>query len=169
MRLSASACLLAVLLLAGCAGYRLGPTNGMSAGAKAIQVNPFVNDTLEPRLSEPVTLEVRKGLQQDGTFKLATHGDGDIIVTGVITKYDRTALSFQPKDVLTVQDYRLTISAHILAIDRITGKTNVNQIVQGRTAYRVGSDLVSAERQAIPLAAVDLARKAVAAIVDGTW
>lgn len=169
MRFSTSACLLAVLVLTGCAGYRLGPTNGLSAGEKAVQVNPFVNDTLEPRLSEPITLEVRKRLQQDGTYKLATHNDGDLIVTGVITRFDRSPLSFQPSDVLTVRDYNLTITAHIVAVERSTGKTNVNQIVRGRTTVRVGSDLGSAERQAIPLAAADLARNAASAIADGTW
>ena len=157
------------LLLAGCAGYKLGPTNGMSAGEKSVQINPFSNETLEPRLSESITFEIRKRVQQDGTYKLATHGDGDVIVNGIITQYGRNPLSFQPRDVLTVRDYRLTISARILAIDRLTGKTNTDQMVHGRTTVRVGNDLVSAERQAIPLVAADLARNAVAAIADGTW
>jgi len=161
--------LLPLLLFAGCAGYQLGPTNGLSAGEKSVQVNSFVNETLEPRLSEPITLEVRKRLQQDGTYKLATHGDGDLILNGVIVSYDRSGISYQPKDVLTPQDYNLTITARIVAIDRTTGKTNISQVVKGRTTVRVGNDLTSAERQAIPLAAADLARNAVAAIADGTW
>ena len=37
------------LLLCGCA-YTLGPTNGQIAGAKSVQVNPFANNALEPRL-----------------------------------------------------------------------------------------------------------------------
>lgn len=168
MRISAFI-LLPVILLAGCAGYRLGPTNGLVAGEKSVQINPFVNQTLEPRLSEPITLEVRKRVQQDGTYKLATHDDGDMIVNGVITSYNRSGASYQPNDVLTVRDYNLTITARIVAIDRTTGKTNLNQSVKGRTVIRVGNDLASAERQAIPLLAADLARNAVAAIADGTW
>lgn len=161
--------LIPLLLLTGCAGYRLGPTNGLSAGEKSVQINPFVNQTFEPRLTESITLEVRKRVQQDGTYKLATHGDGDVIVNGTITSYDRGGISFQPNDVLTVRDYRLTITAQIVAIDRSTGKTNLSQLVRGRTTVRVGNDLASAERQAIPLVAADLARNAVAAIADGTW
>lgn len=134
-----------------------------------MQVNPFVNSTLEPRLSEPITLEVRKRLQQDGTYRLASHDDGDLIVSGVITRFVRSPLSFQPNDVLTVRDYNLTISAQIVAVERSTGKTNVNRIVRGRTTVRVGNDLGSAERQAIPLVAADLGRNAAAAIADGTW
>lgn len=161
--------ILPLVLLAGCAGYQLGPTNGLSAGEKSVQVNPFINETFEPRLSESITLEVRKRVQQDGTYKLATHNDGDIIINGVILQYDRSALSYQPGDVLTVRDYQLTVSARITAVDRISGATNAQQIVRGRTIVRVGRDLTSAERQAVPLVAYDLARNVVAAIADGTW
>ena len=162
-------CFPALLLWAGCAGYQLGPTNGMKAGEKSVQINPFLNETLEPRLIEPITLEMRKRVQQDGTYKLATQGDGDLIVNGVITRYDRSPISFQSRDILTVRDYNLTLTARIVAIDRYTGKTNANQIIRGRTTVRVGNDLASAERQAIPLVAADLARRAVAVIADGTW
>ena len=161
--------LLCLPFLAGCAGYQLGPSNGLAAGEKSVQVNPFVNKTFEPRLSEPVTQEVRRYLQQDGTYKLATHNDGDLIVNGVITDYDRGGISFQPSDVVTVRDYRVTITVRITAIERHTGKTNIDQIVRGRTTVRVGRDLASAERQAIPLLAADLARNAASLIADGTW
>ena len=36
-----------LLLLSGCAGYRLGPTNGLAAGDKSVQYVPFVNRTIE--------------------------------------------------------------------------------------------------------------------------
>ena len=45
-------------LLAGCAGYQLGPTGGQTAGARSIQINPMDNRTLEPRLGEAVTAAV---------------------------------------------------------------------------------------------------------------
>src|SRR2546428_1930191 len=76
-----------VLLASGCAGYKLGPTNGLAAGEKSIQIVPFSNQTLEPRLGDAVTAQMRKQLQRDGTYRLATHEDGDILVSGVITHY----------------------------------------------------------------------------------
>ena len=76
-------------LITGCAGYKLGPTNGVAAGEKSIQINPFQNKTIEPRLSEGITSALRKRLQQDGTYRLETHGDADIVVNGIITKFDR--------------------------------------------------------------------------------
>ena len=159
----------ALVLAAGCAGYHLGPTNGIQAGARTIQVVPFVNQTLEPRLTEPVTQEIRKRLQQDGTYRLETHDSADIVVTGVIKKFDRSELAFDPKDVLTVRDYQIFLTAEVVAIDRRSGKTNLNQLVSGQTTVRVGADLSSAERQAIPTLATDLARQVTALLVDGTW
>ncbi len=156
-------------LITGCAGYKLGPTNGVAAGEKSIQINPFQNKTIEPRLSEGITSALRKRLQQDGTYRLETHGDADIVVNGIITKFDRGELSFQPRDVLTPRDYTLAITAQIIAIERRTGKTNLNRLVYGTTTIRVGADLASAERQAVPLMAADLAKNATAMLVDGTW
>src|SRR6267142_920688 len=95
------ACSIPCFLLAaltGCAGYALGPTNGVAARSKSIRVNHFQNDTLEPRLIQPLDAALRKNLQQEGTYRLATHDEGDIIVNGVIIKYDRSPLSFQPTD-----------------------------------------------------------------------
>src|SRR5947207_8621143 len=97
----------AVLSLSGCMGYKLGPPNGLAARERSIQVRPFLNQTLEPRLTDAVTSQIRKELQRDGTYQLASHEDGDIILTGVITHYHRHELSFVPRDILTVRDYRV--------------------------------------------------------------
>ena len=161
--------LAASFVLSGCAGYKLGPTNGMVAGAQSIQVNPFQNNTLEPRLIESVTSSLRKQLQQDGTYTLNTSGDGDVIVTGVITAFERSGLSYQPNDVLTVRDYELSMRAIVTARERGSGKVLLEREVAGRTSLRVGKDLASAERQAIPMLADDLARRTTSLLVDGAW
>jgi hypothetical protein len=157
------------LALTGCAGYRLGPTNGSLAGARSIQVEPFANRTLEPQLVDYVMGSLREDLQRDGTLRLDTHDEGDIILTGVITAYSRSSLSVQPTDVLTAVDYQITMTAQITARDRITGKLILDKPVTATTMLRAGNDLTSAERQAIPLLAEDFARRATALLVDGTW
>ena len=157
------------MLLPGCAGYRLGPTTGVAAGSRTIQVNLFQNETWEPRLTEPVTTSLRRIIQQDGTYRLATRGDADIIVEGTITEFNRSGLSFDPRDVLTVRDYELVLTAKFTAVERATGKVLVASTAVGRTTIRAGADLPSAERQAAPLLAEDLARKISSAVVDGSW
>jgi len=161
--------LLALFILAGCAGYRLGPVNGEVAGEKSVQITPFSNKTLEPRLADAVTSQMRKELQRDGTYKLATHDDGDIIVTGVITHYTRHELSFVPHDLVTVRDFRVTMTAQVTARERSTGKILIDQPVSGYTLVRVGSDLTSSERQALPLLASDLAKHVTALLAEGSW
>lgn len=161
--------LLVAGLLAGCAGYKLGPTNGVEAGARSIQVTPFVNATREARLGEPVTHALRKMLQQDGTYKLNSSGDADLVVEGEITDFIRTELTYQPSDVATVRDYNLTIVAKFTVRERSSGKVVLQRTVRGWTSILVGSDLASGEHQALPLLAESLAHSATSAIVDGTW
>lgn len=160
---------LAALALTGCAGYRLGPSNGLTAGTKSIQVSPFANATLEPRLGEAVTTAVRKGLQRDGTYRLATQRDADIVVTGEITRYNRLELSYQPHDILTVRDIKLTLTAHVTARECSTGNVILDCTVTGETPIRAGPDLTNAERQALPLLAEDLSKKVASLLVDGRW
>jgi len=159
----------AALLLSGCAGYHLGAPGGQAAGSRTIQIDPFTNKTLVPRLNDALMVSFRERLIQDGTYRVDTHDDGDVILTGVITAYERSGISVQPTDVLTVLDYEITMTAQITARERSTGKIIFNKPVTGKTALRAGEDLTSAERQAIPLLTDDLAKHATAMLVDGTW
>ena len=157
------------LLLAGCGGYHLGPVNGMTAGAKSIEVLPFNNQTLQPRLGDAVTQSLRERFQTDGTYHLATQGGGDVVVSGVIKRYNRVGLSYLSSDVTTAQSYRVNITAHVTVRERSSGKLLVDKDVSGYTLVTVGSDLASAERQAAPLLAQDLAQNIAELITEGAW
>ena len=170
MRASALLALICLALAAGgCAGYKLGPTNGLRAGEKSIQINPIVNSTLEPRLGEELSHAVRKKIQHDGTYRLDTGGTGDVIVSVDITKYHRSYLALQRRDTLTARDYELIITATVVAMDRVTGREILRREVRGKTTAQVGSDLVSLERQARPLLTENLAQNITDLLVDGEW
>jgi hypothetical protein len=154
---------------AGCAAYRLGPTNPELTAGRTIQVSFFENQTLEPRLAEAVNHALRKSLQQDGTYKLDTRGDGDVIVSGAILKYERQGVSFQPNDILTARDYQLTVIVKVTAKERVSGKIILDREVKGHTTVRAGADLSSAERQALPLLSDDFAKNATTLLVEGAW
>ena len=158
-----------VVSLTGCAGYKVGSAAAFPAGQHSIQIGLIQNKTLEPRLIEAVNNALRKRFQQDGTYKLDTRGESDVVLTGVITRFDRSVVSFQPADILTVRDYALSLSATLTVKERGTGKVLFEREVGGRTTVRAGTDLASAERQAVPLLAADLARNATSLIVDGAW
>lgn len=160
---------LMLLLASGCAGYRMGPTAGFDAGSRTIRVNYFANQTLEPRLSEAVAHALRKRLQQDGTYRLITAGEADVLVTGDITRFERTPVSFQPGDVRTTRDEQLELAVKLVALDRLAGTNLVDREIVGRMVVRLASDQTSAERQALTQVAEDFANRAAPLIVDGTW
>lgn len=157
------------LALAGCAGYKLGPSNGIPAGSRSVEVNAFINRTREPRISDYLASSMRRLLQEDGTFRLETQGGADIIMTGEILRFDRTGLSYQTNDVLTPQEYTLTLVARVVARSVHSGKLELDRNIQGRTYIRLGADQSSAERQAIPMLTDDLARNAISLLADGDW
>lgn len=157
------------VMLCGCAGYRLGPTGGQEAGAKSVQITPFVNNSPEPGLADETTSALRKAIQRDGTFKLATHGDSDLIVTSVITDYRRRELTLLRGDLRTVRDYQITLVAHVTVRERASNKVLLDRDVDGNTLLRVGVDFSSSERQAAPQLAEDLARAIKDLLVDGSW
>jgi hypothetical protein len=160
----------AAVLLAGCAGYHLGPVGGAVAGEKSIEIFPFNNLTLaEPRLGAAVTQALRERFQADATFRLATQGDGDVVVTGFIKRYNPQGLSYLDKDVTTVENYRVGIVAHVVARERDSGKTLLDKDVNGYTLVHVGADLADSERQAAPLLAEDLARNIAELITEAVW
>ena len=158
----------AIFLFGGCAGYHLGPVNGETAGEQSVEVLPFNNQTLQPRLGDAVTQALREQLQVDATYHLA-EGTGDIVLSGVITSYGRQGLSSSSQDVLTASNYRVAIIAHVKARQSSTGKLLMDKDVTGYTLVHVGTDLASAERQALPLLAEDLAQKVTEQLAEGAW
>jgi hypothetical protein len=156
-------------LLAGCAGYHLGPVNGGVAGEKSVEVLPFNDQTLQPRLGDAVMQALRERLQTDGTYHLATRGDADIVVSGVITHYYREGASYLRNDVTTAANYQITVSAHVIARERATGKVLLDKNVNGRAVVNVGADLADAERQSLPVLAEDLAGNVMELLAEGAW
>lgn len=160
---------LLAVTLAGCAGYRLGPVNNAVAGGRSIEVLPFNNHTLQPRLGDALTQSLRERLQTDGTFHLDTRGDADLVVSGIVRSYTREAVSFLDTDAVTPEDYRVEVVVHVTVRDSVSGKLVLDRDVKGHTLVNIGADLASAERQALPLLADDLAQSITELLTEGAW
>ncbi len=130
---------------------------------------PFENETLEPRVTEALATALRSQIQQEGTYQLARRSDGDVVVSGTVIDIHRTEQSFQARDVRVLKDYRLDIVARVTAVERGSGRKLLDEEVEGHTMLRTQSDLASAERQAMPLLAANLARNITSRLVDGSW
>jgi hypothetical protein len=94
----------AAIFLSGCAGYHLGSVNGDVAGEKTVEVQPFNNQTLQPRLGDAVTQALRERLQTDGTYRLVTGEPGDLVISGIIRNYSRVGLGNLNQDSSTMQN-----------------------------------------------------------------
>ena len=160
---------LLAVLLTGCAGYHLGPVNGAVAGEKAVEIQPFNNQKLQPRLGDAVTQALRERVQADATYRLATRDSGDIVVSGVIKRYDRAGLGYLNSDFTTPQNFRIEMTAHVVIRERASGKLLLDRDVKAHTLVNVGLDFASSERQAAPLLAADLAQNIVALLTEGAW
>jgi hypothetical protein len=156
-------------VLAGCASYHLGPANGASAGQHSVEVLPFNNQTLQPRLGDAITQALRERLQTDGTYHLATHEPGDVVVTGVVKQYNRQGLGYLNTDVVTPENFQVTIMVHVIARERATGKLILDKDVKGHVLVNIGPDLASSERQALPLLAEDLSLNITELLTEGAW
>lgn len=157
------------LALCGCAGYHLGSVSGEPAGDRTVEVLPFNNQTLQPRLGDALTQALRERFQVDGTYRLVTGKPGDIVVSGTITDYERQGLGYLNSDSSTPQNYRVGATVHVVVRDSASGKLLLDKNIKGHTLVNVGSDLASSERQAAPLLAGDLAQNVVAALTEGAW
>ena len=160
---------LSVVLASGCGGYKLGPTSPAVTAGKSIQVEFFQNETIEPRLPQAVNQALRSTLQQDGSFQLNTSGTADVVLSGVLTDYVRLPVGYRALDIVQVSDYELILTSRIKATERVSGKVLLDRRVTGRTTMSVGADLMSAERQALPLLASDLARNVTTFVTEWPW
>ena len=160
--------------LTGCAGYHIGPIKPKPmADVKTLAVQTFKNDTLEPRIEVLLANAVIKQLQKDGTYKIARENEADAIVEGTLEEVERKPQRSVRGNVLLTREYDLILRVRYRVIDRVTGKELEGRSVQGRTSFFVsGTDAIAAdvlqdERQAIPLAAEDLATRLVSQISEG--
>jgi hypothetical protein len=153
------------LTLTGCAGYRLGPTLG--ANYRSVAVVMFRNKTYQAQIERQITSAIIRQFQSDGTLRIESPADADLVLTGEVTQYRRQELRSQTNDNNAPREYDIIIDARIEARDRVTGKLVVGpKVVTGKAATFIGSDLQSAEEQALPLVAQDLAKKVVTLLAE---
>lgn len=168
MRKLCAAALL-VFSLGGCAGYHIGPVQPYYLRAvHSIAVPTFKNNTLIPRISVLITDSVIKQFQQDGTYRIAGKEQADAILMGEIAQVTRTPARSVRGNVLATVEFNLIMQIRYSLVDRATGKDLAPAaVVYGTTSFFVGDDITTDERQALPLAAEELAVHLVSQLSEG--
>jgi hypothetical protein len=160
--------LLLALLLSGCAGYHLGPaTPAYLRQIHSIAVPTFRNATLVPRIETLVTGTVIKQFQQDGTFRIASEDNADASLKGEIIAVGRSPARSVRGNVLATTEFNLSMRVRYTLVGR-DGKTMAGPAeAAGSTSFFVGEDVNTDERQALPLAAEQLAGHLVSQLSEG--
>jgi hypothetical protein len=166
MTLLAMVPLLAVGLLSGCAGYRVGSM--LPDDIQSIYVPTFVNKTKEPLVEVEATQKTLEEFQRDGSLEVATSEDmADALLEVTIIYYGLDPLSYRRETRTATREYRLNLVASIVMTRRSDGSVIVeNPRVHGETTFELLGDLSSAKIQALPKAAEDLAHKIVEQVVE---
>jgi hypothetical protein len=158
----------ACLILTGCLGYHVGPVKpGVLRDVHLIAVPVFENKTLLPRIEVLVTDSVIKQLQQDGTYKIAEKDSADAVLKAEIIEITRTPARSVRGNVLATTEFNLTM--HV----RYKLETHSGSVLMpyadavGTTSFFVGTDVTTDERQALPLAAEELANHLVTQLSEG--
>jgi len=163
----AFALLLLPFLFGGCAGYTLGPaTPNYLRNVHAIAIPTFTNNTLEPRLEVLITNTAIKQFQQDGTFKIVNADAADATLKAEIIGVGRSPARSVRGNVLSTTEFNLSLTVKYTLTGR-DGKQLTAGGVSGSTSFFVGSDVNTDQRQAMPLAAEELARHLVSQLSEG--
>jgi len=165
---------LVVLSFCGCAGYKLGPIKPtFMKDVSKIAVHTFRNDTLEPRVEVDLANAVIKQFQQDGTIQIVQDNEADAVLDATLDLIARRPARSVVGNVLQTQEFTLQVRGRFILTKKSTGAVIDQRAVVGQTSFytsgsgSVAEDVLQDERQAVPLAAEDMATQLVSAYTEG--
>jgi lipopolysaccharide assembly LptE-like protein len=170
-----------VFCFSGCLGYTIGPIKpNYLSNVHTIAVPVFKNETLIPRIEVLVTDTVIKQFQQDGTYKIGTQGNSDATLKAEISRVSRSPARSERGNVLSTSEFNLVMRVKyrlvgpdgkvIGAPGEVTGTTSFFRTIENAPndpSDTISGDVVTEERQALPLAAEELANHLVTQLSEG--
>lgn len=163
-KIQAAFFLFAIAFFAGCANYQIGTT--LPKHLKTVYVETLRNQTGEPQVETTITAAILREFQRDGQLKVVSRDDADVVITGTLTEYKLEPMRYDRNNPKTTREYRAIIRGEIIAMDEVKGRRLVKQKVSGSTKLAATGDLVTARRNALPDAALDLGDEIVEAVIS---
>jgi hypothetical protein len=158
----------ACFCLVACLGYHIGPVKPYYLhDVRTIAIPTFENNTLIPRIEVLVTDTVIKQFQQDGTFQIASNENADAILKGEISRITRSPARSVRGNVLATSEFNLIMRLRYKLVGQDGKPIGPPGEVSGSTSFFVGTDVVTDERQALPLATGELATRLVSQLSEG--
>jgi hypothetical protein len=127
----------------------------------------FRNTTLIPRVESLVSASVIKQFHQDGTYRIVNEDQADAILKAEVVTVGRSPARSVRGNVLATTEFNLVLRVRYTLTDR-TGRILAGPAeATGTTSFFVGEDVSTDERQALPLAAQELATRLVSQVTEG--
>lgn len=157
------------LLLASCAGYRLGGIKPVSLQqVKRIAVPMFSNATLHPRAEVIATSAVANALVQDGTYQLSALDQADAILEGKLSSIAYHNIRGSRLDTQLPEELANTVVLEWQLKDaRDPTKTLASGSSAGNSQMFVGSNLQTARNNALPEALERAGESLVSRLANG--
>ena len=92
------AALLAVLVLVACGYHLAGTGTTVPEGARTIRIERFTNHTRETGLDVHLHRAVEDEFRRQGTLRVVTEGDADVVLSGTIRRFTSTPVAFSATD-----------------------------------------------------------------------
>lgn len=151
--------------VAGCTHYRLG--TGSAPVFATLHVPPVEARTLIPQAQPVVSSMLREAFIRDGRVRLVDATEADVVLTVVLTGYDREVATVRPGDTGLARKFDVTLTAEATLRDTRTGTDLfVRRPLRAKRQLFTDSGQVQAEYQLLPLLAEDLAENARRASLD---
>jgi len=161
-----------LVLLCSCANYKMGSTP-KAAGLQDIRVlyvPTAVNETDETAVPGPVTNAILQEIDRDGTFRHARKDEADAILEVTVRKIERSPIQQSVEQYLTTLQYQLTITLDYRVYSMKDKKEVIPKAtISGYTTFFVQGDQTESQRQALPLAAQNVAQNLVSALANRGW
>jgi outer membrane lipopolysaccharide assembly protein LptE/RlpB len=159
-------CLTGVLLLSGCANYRLG--TGGQVSFRTLYVAPVVNESNAPQTVAIVSTQLREAFLHDSRVILVnTPEEADATLTVHLLKYSREGQTRQTVDTGLIRKFDVTLNAEATLRDNRDNKLLFEKRkVQATRQVFVDSGQLQAEYQNIPLLAETLSKNVLGATLD---
>lgn len=159
-------------LLASCASYKMGSTpkgEGLK-DVRVLYVPTAVNETDETAVPGPVTNAILQEIDRDGTFRHARKDEADAILEVTVKKIERSPIQQSVEQYLTTLQYQLTITLEYRVYSMKDKKEVIAKTTtSGYTTFFVQGDQTESQRQALPLAAQNVAQNLVTALSNRGW
>jgi hypothetical protein len=161
--------LLLIFCLTGCLGYRVGDISGRNLqGVRSVYVPVAKNASLEADVQVIVTDAIIQRFNSDGTLEVNQNENADSELDVTISDVHRTPVASSTSNILVTSEYQLVITAKATYTNRRLGRKIFENIsVTGATTFYTQADILEGERQALPLAAQDLAQNTVKLVTEG--